>query len=56
MKKLRENLIQKHTLLPIIGPDPITVEIDSYLKLDVVCDDVLEFWRSSGHKLYHLKN
>jgi hypothetical protein len=55
MKKLRENLIQKHTPSPIISIDPIIAEIDSYLKSDVVCDDVLAFWRSSGDKFYHLK-
>jgi hypothetical protein len=55
MKKLRGNLIQKHTPLPITSADPIIAEIDSYLKSDVVCDDVLEFWRSSGDKFYHLK-
>ena len=52
MKKLRENLIQKHTPASVISIDPIAAEIDDYLKLNVVCDDVLEFWRSS---FYHLK-
>ena len=55
MKKLRKNLIQKHTPAPVISIDPIAAEIDNYLKLDVVCDDVLEFWRSSDDKFYHLK-
>ncbi|CAF1593420.1 unnamed protein product [Rotaria sp. Silwood1] len=33
MKKLRDNLIQKHTPLLIISLDPIVAEIDSYIKL-----------------------
>ncbi|CAF5166082.1 unnamed protein product [Rotaria magnacalcarata] len=37
MKKVRDNLIQKHTPLPIISLDPIVAEIDTYMKLDVVC-------------------
>lgn len=45
MKKLRENLLQKHTPLPTTSDDPIKIEIENYLKLDVVCDDVLEFWK-----------
>lgn len=55
MKKLRDNLIQKHTALPIISFDPIVAEIDNYMKLDVTCVDILEFWRTSGEKFYHLK-
>ncbi|CAF1567212.1 unnamed protein product, partial [Rotaria sordida] len=50
-----DNLIQKHTPLPIISLDPMVAEIDSYIKLDIVCVDVLEFWRSSGDQFYHLK-
>ncbi|CAF5198409.1 unnamed protein product, partial [Rotaria magnacalcarata] len=38
-----------------ISLDPIVAEIDSYMKLDVVCVDILEFRRSSCDKFYHLK-
>ncbi|CAF0936688.1 unnamed protein product [Adineta ricciae] len=55
LKKLCENLIQKHTPSPTSSIDPLIVEIDSYLKLDIVCDDVLEFWRVSGEKFCNLK-
>ncbi|CAM4956370.1 unnamed protein product [Rotaria socialis] len=55
LKKLRKNLIQKHTpsSLPVV--DPIANEIEKYLKLDVSCDDLLEFWRLSGDTFPHLK-
>ena len=47
IKKLRENLIQKHTVVSRTTIDSSVDEIERYLKLDIVCDDVLEFWRSS---------
>ncbi|CAF4092727.1 unnamed protein product, partial [Rotaria sp. Silwood2] len=55
LKKLRENLIQKHTPSTMSAADPIINEIEKYLKLDVKCDDVLEFWRLSGDMFPHLK-
>jgi hypothetical protein len=55
LKKIRENLIQKHAPIPVVSSDPITDEIEDYLKLDVSCDDVLQFWRSSKDTFPHLK-
>jgi hypothetical protein len=55
IKKLRENLIQKHTSVQVSSVDPITNEIENYLKLDVNCDDVLRFWQLSGDTYPHLK-
>ena len=48
IKKLRENLIQKHTVVSRTKVDSSADEIERYLKLDIACDDVLEFWRSSS--------
>ena len=48
VKKIRENLIQKHTTIPKPAVDRISDEIEHYLKLDVVCDDVLRFWQASA--------
>ena len=48
VKKLRENLIQKHTVVSRATVDPSIDEIERYLKLDITCDDVLEFWRVSS--------
>ncbi|CAF4858831.1 unnamed protein product, partial [Rotaria sp. Silwood1] len=55
LKRLRENLIQKHTPNSVLVVDPIADEIEKYLKLDVNCDDVLKFWRSSEDNFPHLK-
>ncbi|CAF4101875.1 unnamed protein product, partial [Rotaria sordida] len=55
LKKLRENLIQKHTPISVPFVDPIANEIEKYLRLDVNCDDVLRFWRLSGDTFPHLK-
>jgi len=56
LKKLRENLIQKHMPTPVCSADPIVDEIGNYLKLDVGCDDVLRFWQSSADTFPHLFN
>jgi hypothetical protein len=56
LKKLRENLIQKHSPMPVCDVDPISDEIENYLKLDINCDDVLRFWQSSGDTFPHLRN
>lgn len=48
VKKIRESLIHKHTTIPKAIVDPTIAEIERYLKLDVVCDDVLRFWQASG--------
>lgn len=48
VKKIRETLIQKHTSIPKAAVDPTIDEIEQYLKLDIVCDDVLRFWQGSG--------
>lgn len=56
IKTLRENLIQKHTPVPMSNVDPIINEIENYLKLDVNCDDVLRFWQVSGDTYPHLKS
>ena len=48
VKKIRENLIQKHPSIPKPAVDPIIDEIEHYLKLNVVCDDVLRFWQASA--------
>ena len=55
LKKIRKNLIEKHTPNLIHDFDPIKIEIEKYLKLEVNCDDVLQFWRSSGDSFPHLK-
>lgn len=55
LKKIREDLIQKHTTVPDSSADPVTTETNKYLNLDVNCDDVLEFWRSSNDAYPHLK-
>ncbi|CAF3764326.1 unnamed protein product [Rotaria sp. Silwood1] len=55
LKRLRENLIQKHIPNSVPVVDPIADEIEKYLQLDVNCDDVLQFWRSSGDNFPHLK-
>jgi hypothetical protein len=55
LKKLRENLIQKHTPNSAPVVDPIPNEIEKYLKLDVNCDDVLQFWRLSRDTFPYLK-
>jgi hypothetical protein len=53
-KKIRENLIQKHSTAPKTAADSIIIEIENYLKLDVDCDDVLRFWQTSCDKFPHL--
>jgi hypothetical protein len=55
LKKLRENLIHKHTPTPVSSADPIVDEVENYLKLDISCDDVLQFWKSSNNTFPHLK-
>ncbi|CAF1486575.1 unnamed protein product [Rotaria sordida] len=55
LKKLKENLIQKHKPPSTSGLDPIVDEIQNYLQLDISCDDVLQFWQSSGNAFTHLK-
>ncbi|CAF1531985.1 unnamed protein product [Rotaria sordida] len=55
LKKLKENLIQKHKPPSTSGFDPILDEIQNYLQLDISYDDVLQFWRSSGNAFPHLK-
>ncbi|CAF5069887.1 unnamed protein product [Rotaria sp. Silwood1] len=55
LKKLKENLIQKHKPPSTSSFDPILDEIQNYLQLDISCDDVLQFWRSSGNAFPHIK-
>ena len=55
LKKIRKNLIQKHTPNLIHDFDPIKTEIEKYLKLEVDCNEVLQFWRSPGDSFPHLK-
>ncbi|CAF3833892.1 unnamed protein product, partial [Rotaria sp. Silwood1] len=54
LKKLKENLIQKHKPPSTSDFDPILDEIQNYLQLDISCDDVLKFWQSSGNAFPHL--
>ena len=56
LKKLREYLIKKHKPTSTLDCDPILDEIQKYLQLDINCDDVLQFWRSSGDVFPHLKS
>lgn len=55
IKKIRQNLIQKHKPTSTPNCDPILDEIQRYLQLDINCDDVLQFWRSAGDAFPHLK-
>lgn len=55
IKKIRDNLIQKHTPISLPNVDPVIHEIENYLKLEVKCDDVLQFWHLSGSTYPHLK-
>ncbi|CAF4063525.1 unnamed protein product [Rotaria sordida] len=45
----------KHKPPSTSGFDHILDEIQNYLQLDISCDDVLQFWRSSGNAFPHLK-
>ncbi|CAF1486934.1 unnamed protein product [Rotaria sordida] len=45
----------KHKPPSTSGFDPILDEIQNYLQLDISCDDVLQFWQSSGSAFPHLK-
>jgi hypothetical protein len=56
LKKLRENLIQKHAPTPVSNADPVVDEIQNYLKLDVGCDDVFKFWQTSSNTYPHLRS
>ena len=56
LKKLRESLILKHKPTSMLDVDPVVDEIQSYLKLDINCDDVLQFWQSSGNTFPNLKS
>ncbi|CAF3381668.1 unnamed protein product [Rotaria socialis] len=56
LKKLKENLIQKHKPTLSSGIDHTLNEIQNYLQLDIHCDDVLQFWQSSGDAYPHLKS
>ena len=56
VKKVRENLIQKHTPVHASSADPIVDEIEKYLKSNVNCDDVLKFWRLADDECPHLKS
>ncbi|CAF1526944.1 unnamed protein product [Rotaria magnacalcarata] len=55
LKKLKENLIQKHKPTPSSAIDHTLNEIQNYLQLDIHCGDVLQFWQSSGDAYPHLK-
>lgn len=55
LKKIRNNLIQKHTPASTANRDPVTDEIKNYLQLDVSCDDVLQFWGSTGKEFPYLR-
>lgn len=55
LKKLRENLIQKHKPITTSDFDNILTEIKNYLQLDINCNDVLQFWQSSGDVYPHLQ-
>lgn len=56
LKKTRENLIQKHSPAPALPIDPIIAEVDKYLTLEIVCEDVLQFWRSAKDTFPHLRS
>ena len=56
VKKIRENLIQKHIPVHVPSAAPIVDEIEKYLKSDVNCNDVLQFWQLSGDEYSHLKS
>ncbi|CAF3429991.1 unnamed protein product [Rotaria socialis] len=40
----------------MLDVDPVADEIQNYLKLDLNCDDVLQFWQSSGGTFPYLKS
>ncbi|CAF1143369.1 unnamed protein product [Didymodactylos carnosus] len=54
IKRMREELIEKHSVCPKVTADALTTEIENYLNLDIVCDDVLRFWRISTDRFSHL--
>ena len=54
IKKIREDLIDKHSTSTRATVDTLVVEIENYLKVDIVCDDVLGFWRISSSKFPRL--
>lgn len=54
IKKIRENLIHKHSASIETTVDSVAVEIENYLKIDLVCDDVLRFWQTSNEKFPRL--
>ena len=55
LKKLRENLILKHKPTSSTDFDPVLNEVPNYLQLDTVCDDVLQFWKTSGDAFPYTK-
>lgn len=56
LKKLRESLILKHKPTSMLDVDRVADEIQNYLKLDINCDDVLQFWQSSGSTFPNLRS